>query len=168
MSQQSDSPGKAVLIANVNGTNRRANFIKRTGCEKDLDNMKKVFAIRFGFETINDGKANDITLDMWDHGDEFSLFGCECIACTIKTQDYTNDKYFLLAVSSHGGINSGGQLCVKMSGGEYLPINNVIETLSHEKLSNVTKILIVCACRGKVCFVATDVIRKQNLELSAS
>lgn len=143
--------GKSVLITNVKGTN----FSERKGCDKDLDNLKKVFSMRFGFSVLNENKAKNITMADWNHencGHRLYVRECTCIACRIKKANYEADKYFLLVISSHGGIYDD-KLSVKLSDGKGLPIEDVISALSIAKLNHLTKIIIICACRGKTACV---------------
>lgn len=151
MAQQSGSPGKSVLIANIQPANKQSTFKKRSGCEKDLDNLKYVIEKTFGFKVINVDKAENITLHDWDHKyNEVNTNECKCLACRIGQEDYTTVRFFLLALSSHGGIDRDEQLCVQLSDGIYLPVKDIIEALSIESLAQKTKILIICACRGKI------------------
>lgn len=129
-------------------------FLYRKGSEEDLTNLICLFQSLLGFEWINSETLNsNLMFNEWTHKDknsDFDLHKCgKCLECLITTRNYTDTDYFVLAISSHGGVDKiTNDPYIKLTDGETCDVKDILTLLDHQQLSNVNKILILQACRG--------------------
>ncbi|XP_052802600.1 uncharacterized protein LOC128233093 [Mya arenaria] len=151
--------GAAIFFCNY-GTDDNTcsnNFKFRENCAKDLDNVQSVFIKSLRFDWLNEDKLNrNLFINDWDHTKNTASGKREncgkCLKCLIINKDFSNYKYLVLAISSHGLSRKGEQYVHFLSSTEptMLSLSEVLATLSDTQcptLKGKPRIVIVQACR---------------------
>lgn len=147
--------GYIAFIVNIKGK-PEDKFEERKGAGEEITNLQTVFVDKLRFKWINSDqdKHESLTLVQWDHSKAYkntaykNRTDCKCLRCLITSQNHSNSKCFILAISSHGQELSETE--VIFADGESLKLTEIFEALSDANIPTLQgkpRIIILQVCR---------------------